>query len=176
MSYSILREYNTLMKKKTELSRSIDQLPIGYISEKTIKGKKQFYLQRRVNGKLVSTYIKASEVESVRTEIEERKKKTAELQTVDARLEQLEAAAKIIGNDLYCQLILCKMSAGMDVLDDYQKDECISFGTAMNAIEGVFVSHEAEARIRAWKKGEKTFLTVFEETLRQYGFPTEVRV
>ncbi len=52
----------------------IDELPDGYISRKTIKGKEQYYRQWREDGKLKSKYVRESDVEELRSRIEERKK------------------------------------------------------------------------------------------------------
>ena len=51
----------------------ITELPPGYISKKNIKGKTQYYLQWRENGKMKSKYIRAGDVENIRKQIEERK-------------------------------------------------------------------------------------------------------
>ena len=90
-------------------------------------------------------------------------------------MNQLEQAAKLIDKNLYCQLLLYKLSYRMDELGERERFACSSFGSAMNAIEGVAVSDETNSEIEKWKHGDKPFLTVFEDTLRRYGFPVEVR-
>jgi len=55
------------------IQKRIAELPIGYISQKNIRGKTSYYRQWRENGKLKSKYIRADELESVRAQIEERK-------------------------------------------------------------------------------------------------------
>lgn len=55
------------------IQKRIAELPIGYISQKNIKGTTRYYRQWRENGKLKSKYIRADELETVRTQIEERK-------------------------------------------------------------------------------------------------------
>lgn len=66
------------MVDKYELMRHMEEriaeLPEGYISKKTIKGKEQYYRQWKENGKLKSKYIRISELEQVQAQIEERKK------------------------------------------------------------------------------------------------------
>lgn len=64
--YKLLEEYNSLPKK-------------GYIAEKTINGKKYFYLQYLENGKVISKYIKKDELEAVRKQIERRKELEKEI-------------------------------------------------------------------------------------------------
>lgn len=62
-----------------EIKDRIAKLPVGYISEKTINGKKQYYRQWRENGKLTSKYISAEELDSIRGQIEARKQLEEEL-------------------------------------------------------------------------------------------------
>lgn len=64
--------------------------------------------------------------------------------------------------------VLC---GGMDNLNIEEKEKCISFGSAMNALEGIEITDETKSEIQAWLRGEKTFLEVFETTLLRYGFP-----
>ena len=58
---------------RERIEARLAELPIGYISEKNIRGKKQYYLQWREEGKLKSKYIRVGEVEFIRRQIEERK-------------------------------------------------------------------------------------------------------
>ena len=150
-------------------------LPVGYISKKTIKGNIQYYLQRREGTKVVGSYIRVDMVEEVSNKIERRKTIIEELSKISERLCQLEQAAQLIDEDLFCNLMVYKLSSGMDSLNSQEKERCSSFGYAMNAIEGVPVSKETAAEIDAWKSGTQTFLSVFENTLKRYGFPVEVR-
>lgn len=175
MQKSATKEYRNLISQKLFLEREIDKLPIGYISKKTIKGRVQFYLQRREGSKVTSTYIKFEDVDSVSEGINKRKRFIEELSSIEDRLKQLEQAAALIDKDLYCQLLLYKLSYKMDDLKPAEKQVCSSFGSAMNAIEGVAISAETNNEIEKWKCGDKSFLNVFEDTLRRYGFPVEVR-
>ena len=175
MKNSVTQEYRDLISKKLFLEREISNLPIGYISKKTIKGRVQFYLQRREGNKVTSIYIKFEDVDSVSEGIDKRKKFIEELSLLDDRLKQLEQAAILIDRDLYCQLLLYKLSYRMDDLETTERYVCSSFGSAMNAIEGVAISVETHNEIEKWKRGDKSFLTIFEDTLRRYGFPVEVR-
>lgn len=56
------------------IENRIAELPNGYISKKTINDKTQYYRQWKEDGKLKSKYISAKDVETVREQIEERKK------------------------------------------------------------------------------------------------------
>lgn len=67
------------MSRYSDLQKKIESLPKGYLSKKTINGKERFYLQYRDGSSIKSTYVKAEEVENVRSQIEERKKLEIEL-------------------------------------------------------------------------------------------------
>ena len=175
MRMSVSKEYRVLIEKKQALNKELSSLPIGYISKKNIKGNTQYYLQRREGKKITGTYIRVDEVEDVSAKLERRKEIAGQIASIEERMAQLEKAAKLIDNDLFCLLMLLKLSAGMDDLDEREKERCSSFGDAMNAIEGVPASTEVTSEINAWKSGKESFLTVFENTLKRYGFPLEVR-
>lgn len=175
MRISVAKEYQTLIDKKHRKEKEMHSLPVGYISKKTIKGNTQYYLQRRDGSKIISSYVRYDELEEISGKIEKRKTITKELAEINNRLLQLEQAAKLIDENLFCYLTMYKLSSGMDSLSLEEKESCSSFAYAMNAIEGVPVSKETGADIDAWKKGTQTFLSVFENTLKRYGFPVEAR-
>ena len=175
MQNIVTKEYRELIARKLFLEKEIACLPIGYISKKTIKGNVQFYLQRREGNKVTGTYIRCEEVDTVSKGIDKRKAYIEEVSLIEQRVYQLEQAAMLIDKNLHCQLLLYKLSYRMDELGERERHVCSSFGSAMNAIEGVAISDEAHAEIERWKRGDKSFLTVFEDTLRRYGFPVEVR-
>lgn len=66
MDYSIQAEYGSLLAREQFIRVQLNELPIGYISKKTIKGNPQYYLQRRVGEKMTGVYIRADEVQNVR--------------------------------------------------------------------------------------------------------------
>jgi len=175
MQTSITKEYQMLLNEKEKIEAELRALPVGYISRKAIKGKIQHYLQRREGSKIVSRYIRHEDVADVSEKIERRKLFVDRQIEIAERMIRLEQAASLIDQKLYCSLMLHKLSSGMDDLTADEKEMCSSFGYAMNAIEGVFVSNETADEIDAWKKGEKSFLTVFENTLKRHGFILEAR-
>ena len=83
--YSIEFEYRKLLDRRRDLDIQIKQLPQGYISEKNIRGSKQYYLQRRVGDKISGTYIKASEVQNVRAALAQRAACEAEIKQIELR-------------------------------------------------------------------------------------------
>ena len=71
------------------------------------------------------------------------------------------------------KLKILKLASGMDSISADEKEKRISFSDAMTAIEGVPVSDRVKSDLANWKNGNITFLSVFEQTLRRYGFLTE---
>ncbi len=65
------------------INARIAELPAGYISRKTIKGKTQYYRQWRESGKIKSQYIRKADVEPISQQIKERKQ-------LQKRLEELQ--------------------------------------------------------------------------------------
>ncbi len=57
-----------------EIDKRLEDLPKGSLTYKKINGKKQPYIQKTIDGKSVSYYVKLSEREEVLLEFEERTK------------------------------------------------------------------------------------------------------
>ena len=72
-----------LMKR---IENRVAELPAGYISRKNINGIDRYYLQWREEGKVKSKYIRESELELFREQIEERKRLQARLKEFYNRL------------------------------------------------------------------------------------------
>ncbi len=173
MAVSIPYEYKKLLDKYHKITSEVGCLPQGYISKKNIKGKQYFYLQTRKGGKIISRYIKSQDLRGMEEKILLYKRYKDELQQIEKRMLELEQAAKLIDKKLSRQFMLWKVSAGMDGLNQEQKSRSISFANAISAIEGVPISKTTEQNINEWKVGNKTFLSIFNETLMMYGFPME---
>ena len=60
-------------------------------------------------------------------------------------------------------------------LKSEERDKASSFAGAMNAVEGVHSTTETQSAIRKWIAGEVSFLSVYENTLKRYGFPVKGR-
>lgn len=65
-----------------EIERRIAELPVGYISKKTIRGKVAHYLQWKEGGKLRSKYIKKGELDEIAAKIDERRALQARLKEI----------------------------------------------------------------------------------------------
>ena len=170
----IIFEYKELLASKLEIEQKLSVLPKGYISKKTIGGKQYLYLQTRNGDTVESKYIKSEEVEELTNQLSLRKEYEAELPEVLLRLSKIETAAELLDKALLRKLKILKLASGMDSISADEKEKRISFSDAMTAIEGVPVSDRVKNDLANWKNGNITFLSVFEQTLRRYGFLTEV--
>lgn len=72
--------------------------------------------------------------------------------------------------DLQRKQDLFNLCSGMDELDIHKKEKCLSFSEAILSIEGVKVSNEVGFALQEWKEGKRTYLSIFESTLKRYGF------
>lgn len=170
----VIFEYKELLAHKFEIEQKLSALPKGYISKKTIGGKQYLYLQTRNGDTVESKYIKTEEVDEITNQLSLRKEYEAELPKVVLRLTDIETAAELLDKALLRKLKMLKLTSGMDDISASEKEKRISFSDAMTSIEGVPVSDRVKNDLANWKKGNITFLSVFEQTLRRYGFVTEV--
>lgn len=170
----IIFEYKELLATKLEIEQKLSVLPKGYISKKTIGGKQYLYLQTRNGDTIESKYIKAEEADEIANQISLRKEYESQLPEILIRLADILTAAELLDKALLRKLKMLKLTSGMDSISDDEKEKRISFSDAMTSIEGVPVSDRVKNDLANWKKGNITFLSVFEQTLKRYGFVTEV--
>ena len=170
----IIFEYKELLASKLEIEQKLSVLPKGYISKKTIGGKQYLYLQTRNRDTVESKYIKAEEAEEITSLLSLRKEYESELPEILIRLVDIETAAELLDKALLRKLKMLKLTSGMDSISIDEKEKRISFSDAMTSIEGIPVSDRVKNDLVNWKNGNITFLSVFEQTLRRYGFVTEV--
>ena len=81
-------------KRIEEIDRRLEELPKGTLTYKKINGKEQPYIQRTIDGKSVSYYVKVSEREKVLVEFEERTKLQEEKRHLTAYVEGLKDILK----------------------------------------------------------------------------------
>lgn len=174
MLATITNEYKDLLSKRVFFLNELSVLSTGYISRKNINGNEYCYLQSRVHGKVTSVYIKAESVDSIDRELKLRKKYEAELHSIEKRLSEIREAVKILDSSFIRKFDLLDLSVGMDEINDLTKNRCVTFADAMTSIEGVPVSKTAKEELDDWLYGKATFISVFESTLKRYGFPVEV--
>lgn len=175
MAYSLEKEYKKLLSEKMDVESKLATLPDGYISEKTINGTKQYYLQKRIGKRVVGKHISANELSKVRRGLSTRVSCEKMLVTIEDGLHNVEAAAKLVSHDLYKRILLLGACIPMEALDIKQKKRASSFAEAMNAIEGVSATPDVKSGLNSWCSGELSFLALYEATLKKYGFPVAVR-
>ena len=170
----IIFEYKKLLEQKNQIEQKLSVLPKGYISKKTIGGKQYLYLQTRNGDTVESKYIKAKEIEQITNQISLRKEYESKLPEVISRLKDIETAATLLDKSLLRKLKMLKLTSGMDSISADEKEKRISFSDAMTSIEGVPVSDKVKSDLNDWKNGNVTFLSIFEQTLKRYGFSAGV--
>ncbi len=175
MANSLEKEYKKILSQRLDIISLLDLLPDGYITEKTINGTKQYYLQKRAGKKIVGKHIPFDELSSVRCGLLKRESLEKELIVIEERLVSIEAASKLVSHNLYKRILLLKACMPMEALSADAKVRASSFAEAMNAIEGIPATAEMKSNISAWHSGEVTFLSLYEATLKKYGFPVAVR-
>lgn len=173
MLQSVLDEYTELLRLRLVYSNRLSELPKGYISKKTIGNKEYHYLQFRNKGKVESKYLKDDEVGEMRKLLALRKEAESAAPEIDRRLCEIEKATRMLDASLFRRLGMLRISIGMDDIGREEKENCVSFSDAMTAIEGVTVSNNVQHELNCWMNGDISFLSVFERTLRHYGFPVE---
>lgn len=174
MQSIILNEYRDLVQRKSAIEAGLDTLPQGYISVKRINDNTYRYLQHRSGGKVISKYLKPDIADEVAAQLIQRKEMEMELPLIRHRLKEIEQAAAVLSRELYAQLSIIKYSAGMDDLPSDRKKRSVTFSNAMTSLEGAPVSRETKSVLVSWGFGESSFSAIMEQTLRRYGFITEV--
>lgn len=94
------------MSEVADLERRIAALPSGYISEKSIRGRKTYYYQYRVDGRLKSKYINRNDLENLRERIAERKALQKELEYLliaEESRKSISPAAKAVRLNAYAK-------------------------------------------------------------------------
>ena len=166
--HELYNEYTSLLNDKAKCHRQLAVMKDGYISNKTISGKKYAYLQYRVNGKLLSKYIKDEQLPGVREELDTRENLFKSIRDIDERLKRIEKAADILDNGLSRKLNTLRRCAAMDTMSFEEREKSLAFGSAMTAIEGIPVSEEIEQNLYSWANGKISFLDSYQKTLQVY--------
>lgn len=111
-----------IQNKIIDLKQRIAELPIGYISKKTINGKIRFYHQWTENKKIKSKYIKDGEYDDLKEKIELRKELQKQLKDLEKKLPN-----GMRKPDLQFD---CNVTVGSDLLDmtknilKYERRDC----------------------------------------------------
>ena len=96
-----------------DIDARLKELPKGTLTYKTINGKKQPYIQKSVDGKVTSTYVKLDEREQVLLEFEERSRLQEEKKHLLAYMRKLQ---KILSRNPYLD---ARVGIGFQDFGDY---------------------------------------------------------
>jgi hypothetical protein len=161
-------EYNSLLSQQNEYLRTSSTIKEGYISTKTISGKQYFYLQKKIEGKINSEYIKEDMLPQVKSELQQRGEIEKAIDRTNEQLDRLETAVKVLDKSLYHKLIILRRCALMDSMPVDMRKKSLEFGNAMNALEGIPASEDTEKTLSLWAAGQHSFRDSYLQTLTKY--------
>ncbi|MDR2713887.1 MAG: hypothetical protein LBB91_12330 [Clostridiales bacterium] len=164
----LFNKYVYLLKDKENCHNKLALLKDGYISTKPISGKKYPYLQYRVDGKLLSEYIKDDSLLQVREELATRAALLEQIKEIDGQLRKLETAAAILDKSLSRKLITLGRCAIMEVMSLAEREKSLAFSSAMTALEGIPAGEDTEKNLALWARGETSFKESYLNTLRTH--------
>ena len=162
-------EYNFLLSQRDDYSKTVSTLKDGYISTKTISGKRYSYLQKKVGGKMSSEYIKEDALPQVKSELQRRIEIEAAIVQTDEQLNRIETAVKVLDKPLYHKLIILRRCSVMDFMPVDMRRKSLEFGSAMTALEGIPASSETETTLSLWAAGQQSFRDGYLQTLSKYN-------
>ena len=166
---TIYDEYSLLLSEQDENLKTLSALNDGYISKKQISGKQYFYLQKKVDGKVSSEYVREDLLPQVEAELQKRAIVEKTITQVDEKLNNLEAAAKVLDKALYRQLTVLRRCSLMDSLPVEERKKSLAFGNAMTALEGIPASENTEKSLSLWVLGKRSFKDGYLQALRSHN-------
>jgi len=113
------------MDRLHELITELTKLPSGYISEKTIKGKKYYYHQYRENGKLHSRYVKKEALSELQAQIEKRHNIENEIKILEMSGRNIKPPSKrslnLTGDLMMGDIVVASFNDGVPSFIDEKK-------------------------------------------------------
>ena len=112
--------HEEIIARIAEIEREIAVLPVGGVSKKNVHGKVYYYHRITQNGKRMEKYVKAEDVDELKSNIEKRKKLEKELKKLKQYMpkeKNLDFKTKVIvGN---------RLKSLVSITRNYKKRECI---------------------------------------------------
>ena len=161
-------EYTDLLSKKSDYWATLSALKEGYISTKTISGKQYSYLQKKIDGKINSEYIKEDILTQVKAELQRRAEIGQAINRTDEQLDRLETAVNLLDKSLHHNLINLRRCSSMDSMPVEKRKKSLEFGNAMTALEGIPASEDTEKTLSLWAVGQYSFKDGYLQTLAKY--------
>jgi hypothetical protein len=162
-------EYFSLLSQWSECMEISSSSKEGYISTKTISGKKYAYLQKLIDGKINSEYIQTEMLPQVQAELRRRDEAKKEIKHINEQLSRLETAAKVLDKSLHYKLTVLRRCALMDSMPVDTRKKSLAFGNAMAAIEGLPTSNETDESMSLWATGQHSFKDGYMKVLAKYN-------
>lgn len=97
----LLEEYRRSIRIKEGIETEQKELPKGSLQKKNIHGSDCYYLQYREGDKVKSSYVPASEVETVREQVNRRRENKLRIRNLEQTIKQLE---KALGKEIVSEL------------------------------------------------------------------------
>ena len=112
--------HEEIIARIAEIEREVAVLPVGGVSKKNVHGKVYYYHRITQNGKRMEKYVKAEDVDELKSNIEKRKKLEKELKKLKQHMpkeKNLDFKTKVIvGN---------RLKSLVSITRNYKKRECI---------------------------------------------------
>ena len=162
-------EYVSLTNEKYQILSQIQQFRFGYISTKTIRGRSQYYLQRREKGRMKSEYIKPDELDNINKQLTERVVLQARLTEIEEDIARLEKGVGVINPALSQRMWFYKQGAATDNLTLAERKKSMAFAEAITALEGLPSSQGLDEFLSGWVEGKGSFTDFYLSLLEQYN-------
>lgn len=92
--YGVLKEeYDRMIEKKDDYEKKLSELPKGSLVKKQINGRSYNYLMFREDKKVITKYIKKEDFDTVKEQLERRKKIKSSLKSIN---EDLKIIGKVV--------------------------------------------------------------------------------
>jgi len=92
--YGVLEEeYDRMLEKKKDYEKKLSDLPKGSLVKKQINGRSYNYLMFREDKKVITKYIKKEDFDTVKEQLERRKKIKSSLKSIN---EDLKIIGKVV--------------------------------------------------------------------------------
>lgn len=114
-----------ILRQIESLEKEIADLPIGYISKKTINGKTRYYRQWTENGKVKSKYIKDEEYDEISGAIARRKELQKQLKELKKQQPTLPIISSVQPTDYETNVLMGKaLLTGCQQVQSFKKRDC----------------------------------------------------
>ena len=126
------------------------------------------YLQYTLCGKKKTEYLREQDVSLVQSQLSLAEQLRQNIGQIDAHLQRLEAAVKILDAQMSRSFVFLRQCADMDALPVSKRTDAILFANAMTALEGLPAREETERNLNDWASGKLSFADFYLPALQNY--------